>query len=167
MPEPYAPVRKQLLNLLRVLNTKRQRAGHPKIPATVLRLRRRIVRPFEARRQTAARKPSNLALKPTSFEFATPAARRRVAPMNLRGEKSRSISPTQVSATFSSVYRARVSPEIGGVHRLRVVSISEPDRRSSSRSCLSAYSMDTVKEMRPCCLTDPPMLSAAGTARCS
>jgi hypothetical protein len=44
--EPYAPVRKQLLNLLRQVNTKRQEAGYAKIPATVLRLKRRIVMPF-------------------------------------------------------------------------------------------------------------------------
>jgi hypothetical protein len=45
--EPYAPIRKQLLNLVRLVNEKRQGAGYSKISATVLRLRRRIVRPFE------------------------------------------------------------------------------------------------------------------------
>lgn len=44
--EPYAPIRRQLLNLLRLLNAKRQEAGRSKIPPTVLRYRRRIVRPF-------------------------------------------------------------------------------------------------------------------------
>lgn len=44
--EPYAPVRKQLLNLLRLVNAERQAAGYGKLPATVLRLRRRIVKPF-------------------------------------------------------------------------------------------------------------------------
>lgn len=44
--EPYAPIRKQLLNLLRLVNAKRQEAGLLKVPPTVLRYRRRIVRPF-------------------------------------------------------------------------------------------------------------------------
>lgn len=44
--EPYAPVRRQLLNLLRLVNAKRQSVGQPKVPTTVLRYRRRIVRPF-------------------------------------------------------------------------------------------------------------------------
>jgi hypothetical protein len=44
--EPYAPVRKQLLNLLRVVNSKRDDAGYQKIPTSVLRMRRRIVKPF-------------------------------------------------------------------------------------------------------------------------
>ncbi len=44
--EPYAPVRKQLLNLLRLINAERQAAGYEKLPATALRLRRRIVKPF-------------------------------------------------------------------------------------------------------------------------
>jgi hypothetical protein len=46
--EPYAPVRKQLLNLVRVVNEKRLAAGYAPVAPTVLRLRRRIVRPFEA-----------------------------------------------------------------------------------------------------------------------
>jgi hypothetical protein len=44
--EPYAPVRKQLLNLLRLMNGKRQQAGFAKIPPSVLRYRREIVKPF-------------------------------------------------------------------------------------------------------------------------
>lgn len=44
--EPYAPVRKQLLNLLRLVNAKRDEAGYAKIPTSVLRMRRRIVKPF-------------------------------------------------------------------------------------------------------------------------
>jgi hypothetical protein len=50
--EPYAPARKQLLNLLRLVNEKRQAAGYAKLPFSTLRLRRRIVRallPFESR----------------------------------------------------------------------------------------------------------------------
>lgn len=45
--EPYAPVRRQLLNILRLVNTKRQAAGYAKLPPTVLRYKRRIVKPFE------------------------------------------------------------------------------------------------------------------------
>lgn len=44
--EPYAPVRRQLLNVLRMVNKKRQMAGYAKLSATVLRYKRRIVRPF-------------------------------------------------------------------------------------------------------------------------
>jgi hypothetical protein len=46
--EPYAPVRKQLLRLLRQMNAKRKAMGYERIPVEVLRLRRRIVKPFEA-----------------------------------------------------------------------------------------------------------------------
>lgn len=46
--EPYAPVRKQLLKLLRLINSKRQAAGYIKIPTTCLRLKREIVRAFES-----------------------------------------------------------------------------------------------------------------------
>jgi hypothetical protein len=45
--EPYAPVRKQLLNVLRLVNAKRQQAGFSKIPPSVLRYRRQIVKAFE------------------------------------------------------------------------------------------------------------------------
>lgn len=44
--EPYAPVRKQLLNLLQLVNQARGEAGFEKLPAGVLRYRRRIVKPF-------------------------------------------------------------------------------------------------------------------------
>ncbi len=44
---PYAPVRKQLLKLLRLINAKRQAAGYAKIPYSVLRFRRPIVKAFE------------------------------------------------------------------------------------------------------------------------
>lgn len=44
--EPYAPVRRQLLNLLRAVNRRRRRAGYQPVPIEVLPLRRRIVRPF-------------------------------------------------------------------------------------------------------------------------
>lgn len=51
---PYAPVRKQLLKLLRLINAKRQAAGYAKIPPTCLRFKREIVRAFEPIRRQAA-----------------------------------------------------------------------------------------------------------------
>jgi hypothetical protein len=45
--EPYAPVRRQMLNLLRSMNRVRRKAGLSQIPHEILPLRRRIVRPFE------------------------------------------------------------------------------------------------------------------------
>ncbi len=45
---PYAPVRKQLLKLLRLIDTKRQEAGFSRIPPRCLRYRREIVKAFEA-----------------------------------------------------------------------------------------------------------------------
>jgi len=44
--EGYAPVRRQLLNLLRVVNRARQTASFEPVPVSALRLRRRVVRPF-------------------------------------------------------------------------------------------------------------------------
>jgi hypothetical protein len=45
--EPYAPVRRQLLNLHRAVNRARKTAGYELLPMTCLRLRRRVYRPFE------------------------------------------------------------------------------------------------------------------------
>lgn len=45
--EPYAPIRRQLLNTLRAVNQLRQRAGFSPVPIETVPLRRRIVRPFE------------------------------------------------------------------------------------------------------------------------
>ena len=45
--EPYAPVRQQMLNLIRHVNQCRKSAGLEPIRFDVLRYRRRIVRPFE------------------------------------------------------------------------------------------------------------------------
>jgi len=53
--EPYAPVRRQLLLLLREVNRHRRRAGRSKIPVEVLPLRRRIVQPFTVRNASSAR----------------------------------------------------------------------------------------------------------------
>jgi len=46
--EPYAPVRRQLLIILREVNRARKAAGLAKIPTEVLVLKRRVVRPFQA-----------------------------------------------------------------------------------------------------------------------
>src|SRR5262249_25541949 len=46
--EPYARVRQQLLNVLRLVNEARRRAGEESLQPTVLRYRRRIVKPFDA-----------------------------------------------------------------------------------------------------------------------
>jgi hypothetical protein len=44
--EPYAPVRRQLLNIWRAVNRSRRKAGFGLVPVEVLPLKRRIVRPF-------------------------------------------------------------------------------------------------------------------------
>jgi len=58
---PYAPVRKQVLKLLRLINAKRQAAGFAKIPPTCLRFKREIVRAFEG---PAPREMENTGLSP-------------------------------------------------------------------------------------------------------
>ena len=45
--EPYAPVRRQLLNLHRAVNRERKTAGYELLPMTCLRLQRKPCRPFE------------------------------------------------------------------------------------------------------------------------
>lgn len=45
--EPYAPIRRQLLNILRAVNRRRKLAGLPLVPVTCIRMRRRICKPFE------------------------------------------------------------------------------------------------------------------------
>jgi len=52
--EPYAPVRKQLLRILRLVNARRLAMGYERVPADALRLRRRIVKPFGESRANAA-----------------------------------------------------------------------------------------------------------------
>jgi hypothetical protein len=44
--EPYAPVRRQLLNLLRGVNRERKAAGFEPVPTSALRLSRKGVKPF-------------------------------------------------------------------------------------------------------------------------
>lgn len=51
--EPYAPVRQQLFIILRAVNRARKAAGFQQVPWTALRLRRRIVRPFDEAREVA------------------------------------------------------------------------------------------------------------------
>lgn len=46
--EPYAPVRQQLLNILRLVNRSRRAAGLARVPSSAIRCRRRIVLPFAA-----------------------------------------------------------------------------------------------------------------------
>jgi hypothetical protein len=45
--EPYARVRQQMLNVLRLVNEARRKAGSEHLPPTVLRYQRRIVKPFD------------------------------------------------------------------------------------------------------------------------
>jgi hypothetical protein len=45
--EPYAPVRQQLLNILRVINKARKAGGYALVATNALRYRRHIVKPFE------------------------------------------------------------------------------------------------------------------------
>jgi hypothetical protein len=45
--EPYAPVRRQLLTVLRALNRERKKAGFEPVPRSCFRFMRRICRPFE------------------------------------------------------------------------------------------------------------------------
>ena len=45
--EPYAPIRRQLLGILRDVNAKRKVAGYELLPTSCLRLRRRQVKPFD------------------------------------------------------------------------------------------------------------------------
>lgn len=47
--EPYAPIRRQLLNLLRAVNRARKQAGFDTVPVNCLRLKRQIYRPFADR----------------------------------------------------------------------------------------------------------------------
>jgi len=56
--EPYAPVRKQLLKLLRLINSKRQAAGYSKLPPTCLRYKREIVKAFEEHGKAPPKPPA-------------------------------------------------------------------------------------------------------------
>jgi hypothetical protein len=52
--EPYAPIRRQLLCILRAVNRARKRAGFSPVTKEVFRFKRRIYRPFEGRDEVAA-----------------------------------------------------------------------------------------------------------------
>lgn len=54
--ERYAPVRRQLLNILRAVNRERKLRGLELVPYSSIRLRRRIVRPFEVGEEAAIRR---------------------------------------------------------------------------------------------------------------
>jgi len=45
--EPYAPVRSQLLCILRAVNRSRKKAGFKAVPSSCLRFKRHIYRPFD------------------------------------------------------------------------------------------------------------------------
>lgn len=63
--EPYAPIRRQLLNILRAVNRARKSSGFEPLPVNVLRFRRKIVKPFgdpvasELRRSIALKEKAN------------------------------------------------------------------------------------------------------------
>ncbi len=44
----FAPIRRQLLTILRAVNKSRERSSYETIPTTALNLRRKIIKPFEA-----------------------------------------------------------------------------------------------------------------------
>jgi hypothetical protein len=54
--EPYAPVRSQLFSIVRRLNERRAAAQFEPVPATAIRLRRRVVQPF-ANNKTSSIEP--------------------------------------------------------------------------------------------------------------
>ena len=59
--EPYAPVRRQYLNLLRAVNRERVRVGRELVPVSALRLRRRPLRPFGGVSSDLAEEPKGAA----------------------------------------------------------------------------------------------------------
>ncbi len=62
--EPYAPVRRQYLLLLRRLNEIRKQNGRQTIPVEALPLRRRIVKPFETDASETSRAPGENVIHP-------------------------------------------------------------------------------------------------------
>jgi hypothetical protein len=54
--EPYAPIRMQLHCILREINRRRALAAYEAVPASCIRVRRRVVRPFEKAEQTLVEK---------------------------------------------------------------------------------------------------------------
>jgi hypothetical protein len=71
--EPYAGVRHQLVRLIRAVNLYRRRAGQKPIAADILRMKRRIVRPFAAAGLTTVgiREPEHVGIAAESATFET------------------------------------------------------------------------------------------------
>ncbi len=60
--EPYAPIRRQLLELIRQVNKSRSAAGLPKISPKVIRYQQRKVKPFEKARMVKTQEKSSVAV---------------------------------------------------------------------------------------------------------
>lgn len=67
---PYARVRQQLLNILRVINKARRAAGYARVGTDAIRYRRHIVKPFERPRVVMGPHASNDAFRITEVEEA-------------------------------------------------------------------------------------------------
>lgn len=61
--EPYAPVRDQLLCIIRAVNRRRVLAGYERLPDNTLRLRRRIYRPFDSPHPVTSSSANRLAVE--------------------------------------------------------------------------------------------------------
>jgi hypothetical protein len=79
--EPYAPVRRQLLNILRAVNRARKKAGYEPVPVSALRLSRRVVKPFAVEASTQPEVPRMMAssVVPATLASAWPLNRSVVA----------------------------------------------------------------------------------------
>ncbi len=60
--EPYAPIRRQLLELIRQVNKARSAAGLPKISPKVIRYQQRKVKPFEKVRMVKTKEKSSVSV---------------------------------------------------------------------------------------------------------
>jgi hypothetical protein len=89
--EPYARVRQQMLNVLRLLNDARRRAGDESLPPTVLRYQRRIVKPFDAAevRKKSSREGGTQAEECREPRGRTVATGLMSAPLTFREEETR------------------------------------------------------------------------------
>ena len=89
--EPYAPVRRQLLKIRRLVNRLRKKAGMGEVPIEAIPMKRRIVRPFEGPRlpidcpTTAPRTPVRGRRRRRPSTPESPADRRRRTPEDRRG----------------------------------------------------------------------------------
>jgi hypothetical protein len=57
--EPYAPVRRQLLNIVRAVNRARLKAGFEPVPIEYLRLKRHVLKPFTEETAVSNRRKSS------------------------------------------------------------------------------------------------------------